>query len=247
MASPADLTILLDQGRSIAQEAAASLKADNSRRVTQELRRDVKIVADQRLHEIILKSLQEKSSYPVLSEEGRMIPFEEINSSYYWIVDPVDGSLNFSRQIPLCCISIGLWKGMEPVLGVIYDFNRDELFSGLVGNGAWLNGYSIQVSPIQADSEKILCTGFPVATNFSLEGLTSFIKQIQNYKKVRLLGSAALSLAYVASGRVDAYQENSIALWDVGAGLALVKAAGGHINYRQTQTAMRFAVKAWNI
>ena len=77
--------------------------------------------------------------------------------------------------------------------------------------------------------EAILCTGFPINTDFSEEGITKFVKQIQVYKKIRLLGSAALSLAYVACGRVDAYMEDNIMLWDVGAGCAIVKAAGGEI------------------
>jgi myo-inositol-1(or 4)-monophosphatase len=161
-------------------------------------------------------------------------------------VDPLDGSLNFSRDIPLFCISIALWKEMRPLLGVVYDCNHDEMFTGLVSEGAWLNGTPIQVTNTVKKSEAVLCTGFPVSTDFSENALLTFVRSIQAYKKVRLLGSAALSLAYVASGRADIYNENDIAIWDVAAGISIVEAAGGVVNFRQSEVENRLIVKAGN-
>ena len=103
---------------------------------------------------------------------------------YLWIVDPLDGSLNFSQGIPFYCISIALFKGFEPILGVIFDFERKELFSGLVGEGAWLNEKSIKPSDTTEKNKAILCTGFPFRTNFSEEKLSRFVKQIKDYKKI---------------------------------------------------------------
>jgi myo-inositol-1(or 4)-monophosphatase len=135
---------------------------------------------------------------------------------------------------------------MEPLLGVVYDFNRDEMFTGLVTEGAWLNGMPIKVSDVVEESKAVLCTGFPISTDFSELALLNFVKDIQSYRKVRLIGSAALSLAYVASGRVDAYQENDIAIWDVAAGIAIVKAAGGVAHFRPSKVENKLIVKAGN-
>ncbi|MBP7507940.1 MAG: hypothetical protein KA807_08970 [Prolixibacteraceae bacterium] len=186
--------------------------------------RDIKIKADNASEDIIVGCLKKASEFSILSEESSMI--DRGNHEFIWIVDPLDGSLNFSRGIPLCCISIGLWRDMEPLLGVVYDFYRDELFAGIAGKGAWLNGEKISPSAINKRESAILCTGFPVNTDFSTERLMPFIQMIQNYKKVRLLGSAALSLSYVASGKTDAYVENDIMIWDVAGGLAIASGAG---------------------
>lgn len=189
--------------------------------------RDVKLEADRIAEERILEVLRDASPFDVLAEEGGMHPGSDPDSGLRWIVDPLDGSLNFLRGIPFCCVSVGLWRDNEPLLGVVHDFNRNEIFTGIVGEGAYLNGNEIRVSQVTEPRKATLCTGFPAATDFSADALGQFVDKVQNYKKVRLFGSAALSLAYVAAGRVDAYRERDIRIWDVAAGLALVKAAGG--------------------
>jgi fructose-1,6-bisphosphatase/inositol monophosphatase family enzyme len=189
--------------------------------------RDVKLEADRAAEERILEVLRGASPFEVLAEEGGTRPGSDPDSGLRWIVDPLDGSMNFLRGIPLCCVSVGLWRCNEPLLGVVYDFNRDEIFTGIVGEGAYLNGNKIRVSQVKESRHATLCTGFPAATDFSADALGRFVAKVQDYKKVRLFGSAALSLAYVAAGRVDAYRERDIRIWDVAAGLALVMAAGG--------------------
>lgn len=241
-----DLRRYLDLAVEVARDASLSISPDSDKNIVANLERDVKLEGDIRLNQLIVRQLQERSPYPVLSEEEGFSKEKVDNKEYIWIVDPLDGSLNFSRNIPLSCISIALWREMQPLLGVIYDFNRDEMFTGLVAEGAWLNGMPIKVGDVVRENEVVLCTGFPVSTDFTESALLNFVKDIQSYRKVRLLGSAALSLAYVASGRVDAYQENDIAIWDVAAGIAIVKAAGGVAHFRPSKITSRLIVRAAN-
>lgn len=197
--------------------------------VDSERGRDIKLRADRASEKIIIDHLKDNSHFSILSEESGHLKRNE--SGLTWIVDPLDGSLNYSRGIPLCCVSVGLWKDDAPLLGAIYDFYRSELFAGIIGKGAWLNEEEIFVSAQKEQKNSVLCTGFPVSTDFSTESVMAFTKKIQQYKKVRLMGSAALSLAYVAVGRADTYIENDIKIWDVAAGIALVIAAGGAVDH----------------
>ena len=234
---------LLLVAEEVAKEAGALLTAEQ-RRVQQNLKRDVKVAADRLLHEFLVERLA-VTGIPVFSEEGDPGP-ETDPTELRWILDPLDGSVNFSRGIPLFCVSIGLWSGTEPILGIVHDPLRAETYSGLVGAGALMNGDVIAVSTRATRSEAILCTGFPVATDFSTEALSGFVTRVQSFKKVRLLGSAALSLAFVASGRADAYVEDGIALWDVAGGLALVRAAGGAFRTARYGNDARLSVIAAN-
>ena len=224
------LPLLLELAKKSAKKAGINLIKQKklARQIYQFHPRDVKIKGDVISESIIIDSLLKYSSFPILSEEKGIIGKMD-KEQHLWIVDPLDGSLNFSQEIPMYCISIALFKENKPILGVIFDFERKELFSGVVGEGAWLNGNRIKTSETTKKNEAILCTGFPISNNFSEKGITRFVKQIKSYKKVRLLGSAALSLAYVACGRADIYFEDNIMIWDVGAGCAIVKAAGGKI------------------
>jgi len=218
---------------SVAEEAiqtAGTLLQYYKAKVIKSFGKDIKIDADKDAHEIISKILR-KTGIWILSEEDDAHDF---NKDFQWIIDPLDGSLNFFRRIPICAVSIGLFENREPLLGVVYDFNREEMFSGIVGEGAWLNGKDIFVSKIREKREAIIMTGFPSYTDYSRDALEKYISLVQSFKKVRLIGSAALSLAYVASGRADAYCEKDIKIWDVAAGLALIKAAGG--DYKATKT-----------
>ncbi len=243
-----ELKHLLSLASDIALETVNNCMPEmqKTKKVNVDLLRDVKIEADDRFEKIIIENLIMHSKYSILSEESGFIRAKEEDTDYYWIVDPLDGSLNYSRGIPICCISIALWKDMEPILGVVYDFNRNEMFTGIVGKGAWLNGAPIRVSEVAEEKSAVLCTGFPVHTNFSKESLTEFVEDIQKYKKIRLFGSAALSLAYVSCGRVDYYCENDIKIWDVAAGLALVKAANGIIQFSYSEPKHTLKVRASN-
>lgn len=237
-------SLALDAAKNAAQNILKTAK--DAKAVTLDLVRDVKVEADRKLEGSIIESLNLKSGYSIISEEKGVLQGTSPERDLRWIIDPLDGSLNFSRGIPFSCISIGLWKGIEPILGVVYDFNRDEAFSGIVGVGAWLNGNPISASRVADKTKAVLCTGFPAGTDFSKASLSKFIEDIRNFKKVRLLGSAALSLAYVSCGRADFYHENDIKIWDVAGGLALVRAAGGAIQFAPSQDECTLNVSASN-
>jgi myo-inositol-1(or 4)-monophosphatase len=207
--------------------------------------RDIKLQADLLAERMILDILRRETSYPILSEEqGADSNFS--TSDYYWVVDPLDGTFNFSRRLPFCAVSIGLWKVNEPISGVIHEFITGRTFSGVVGEGSWVDGLRLSVSGTERIDRAVVLTGFPSDRSFSTESLGAFVKKAQAYKKVRLIGSAALSLAYVASGLADLYHEEDIFIWDVAAGLALVKAAGGQYRMEPGRSRWQFNVLATN-
>ncbi|MGB6976481.1 MAG: inositol monophosphatase family protein [Gammaproteobacteria bacterium] len=195
------------------------------RQIVAEQDRDVKVKADRLSEELILSQLQTMTPFPVLTEEAGW--HEGSNAEYIWVIDPLDGSFNYQQGIPFCCVAISLVKGNEPLLGVIYDFNHNELFSANIAQGAWLNDRPIRVSQCKELRSSVLNTGFPARQDFSVTVMQQFTHNLQRWRKVRMLGSAALALAYVAVGRAEAYQEQGTLFWDVAAGCALVKAAGG--------------------
>ncbi len=214
----------------------------NKTSVNLEKGRDIKIRADLDSECIILDMLRKNSRFSILSEEYGI--FEGEKNGLIWIVDPLDGSFNYARGIPLSCVSIGLWQENNPVLGVVYEFNRGELFSAITGEKAWLNKKEIRVSRVSGKKNAVICTGFPISTDFSSKSVLEFVKNVQGYKKIRLLGTAALCCAYVSCGRADIYMEKDIRIWDVAAGIALVKAAGGKVEYLPTGKENVYNVKA---
>lgn len=225
----------LELAQETARLAGTRLAKDQAgeRSVLSSVGKDIKLQADRDSEAIILEHLA-TSDYPVLAEESGQHGVIETGEPY-WVVDPLDGSLNFKREIPFCCLAIALCQGETPLLGVIHDFNRDELFSGAVGEGASMNGRPIHVSGTRETGQAVLCTGFPTKRDYSGPVLEEFVAQVQQFKKIRMLGSAAMMLTYVACGRVDAYAEDDIMLWDVAAGVALVRAAGGWADLRPSE------------
>lgn len=202
-----------------------------NKKINTESMRDIKIAADFESEQIIIDYLKEKTNFSILSEEQGLVLGDEQHLT--WIVDPLDGSLNYARGIPFSCVSIGLWQGESPLLGVVYEFRRSELFWGIVEKGAWLNDSPLKLSSIRQKEKAVLCTGFPANTDFSEEGIRRFIENIRSYKKVRLLGSAALSIVYVACGRTDAYYEQDIMLWDVAGAIPILLGAKGKLRMRK--------------
>ena len=190
--------------------------------------RDIKLKADIESELAIKKYLETYSEFPILGEESGANM--ELGNTF-WIVDPLDGTSNYSRDFPICCISIALMYENEIVLGLINDFNRNDIYESTINTKAKLNGIEIQVSSVDDLSKATLTTGFPAKGNFDQEFIKGFSENLLKWKKVRMIGSAAMSLAYVASGRFDQYQERGIFLWDVAAGLSLIRSAGGKFSY----------------
>ncbi|MEM8636523.1 MAG: inositol monophosphatase family protein [Pseudomonadota bacterium] len=187
--------------------------------------RDIKLAADRAAEAAILDILKSGSDIPILAEESGHHSGAE--DGHLWVVDPLDGSANYNREIPLCAVSIGLLRGDEPILGAIYDFNANGTYLGGEGIPATLNGQAISVSDVSAKDKAVLATGLPVQGDFSPEGLGKMAAGFADWKKVRMLGTSTMASAYVAAGRLDRYAESGTRLWDVAAGMAIVRAAGG--------------------
>ena len=223
----------IDFSRELTIAKKAALKAgnflrknkDNLNKTISSTDRDIKLQADIEAEKIIKDIINDGSSFGILAEESGISSDESYKN--LWVVDPLDGTANYSRSIPLCCVSIAMLSDAKPVLGVIYDFNNDELYEGSINTSACLNGQAITVSTTKISQEGILVTGLPNDTDYSDEAMTEMIKNFQNWRKVRMIGSAALASVYVASGKADLYIENKSYLWDIAAGAAIVNAAGG--------------------
>lgn len=177
-------------------------------------------------------------------EIKRLFPHDAINGEEYgekaqdsqgverkWLVDPIDGTTNFSKGIPIYCVSIGFQVDGQTVVGAIYDPNRDELFSAHKGHGAWLNGRKMQVSDEPNLDHAIVVTGFPpIKEGTTFEQIIAKMTRVAaSSRGLRRFGSAALDLAHVAAGRVDAFWEYSLNPWDTAAGYLMVQEAGGTV------------------
>lgn len=192
--------------------------------------KDIKLSSDKYSEKMILDILKD-THIPVLSEECGRIGAAE--SAYCWIIDPLDGTANYWKGLQeLCCVSVALWNGLQPVLGVVYRFSAGELYYGVAGDGAYVNGAPIHTSDVQNTGQAILATGFPVYRDYGTQSLTAFVKQVQNFKKIRMLGTAAMMGTFVACGKLDAYMEDEIMIWDIAAAAALVQAAGGTVQVK---------------
>jgi myo-inositol-1(or 4)-monophosphatase len=171
-----------------------------------------------------------RKNYPdhhILTEEsGDLVQ----DSSYKWIIDPIDGTVNFAHRIPICCISIAVEHHKKMVLGAIYNPYIDELFVAEKGKGATLNQRSISVSKKEKVINACMVTGFPYTYLDEPNGpLQVFERFIRRGIPVRRLGSAAIDLAWVACGRFDAFYEHQLQAWDSAAGFLLVEEAGGKV------------------
>ncbi len=149
-------------------------------------------------------------------------------SAWQWMVDPLDGTINYIHRFPMFCVSIALARFGKPEVGVVYDPVREELFTARRGQGARLNGRKIRVSSNNNFRESMLATGFPLRAKARLNAyLESFRRIFLETGSIRRAGSAALDLAYTACGRFDGFWEMSLASWDTAAGSLLVEEAGG--------------------
>jgi myo-inositol-1(or 4)-monophosphatase len=168
-------------------------------------------------------------AYPdhaILAEESG----HTYGSDYCWVIDPIDGTTNFIHGFPQFAISIAMLYKNHLEIGLVYDPMRNELFTAASGKGAHLNNTRMRVSGIKQLSEALIGTGFPIRDTSGLKAyLNTFEKVLLQSSGVRRAGSAALDLAYVAAGRLDAFWEGGLAKWDIAAGALLIKEAGGMI------------------
>lgn len=163
-----------------------------------------------------------------IAEEGTA---KDSGEQYIWIVDPLDGTTNFTHGLPVYSISVALMKDKELMVGIVHELNHDEMFTATKGQGAFCNGKPIAVSERPLLSQSLLATGFPY---YNFEGVDNYLKIIRNFLHsthgLRRMGSAAVDLVYVACGRFEGFYEYNLKPWDVAAGALIVKEAGGHVS-----------------
>ena len=222
-----NLNELKDLAISAARQAGGFLNQNKleKKEVYQEEGRDIKLIIDQDTEKLIRSSL-EKTNIPILGEEYG----GEMSNERYWVIDPIDGTANYFRGLNECCVSIALMEGNEALIGVIYNFNNDQMYTAIKDHGAFLNNTKITVSDVALKSKASITTGFPASE--TIESSMNFLENLKDWKKVRMFGSAALSCAYVASGKCDYYAEKGVYLWDIAAGICLVKEAGGSVDFK---------------
>jgi len=222
----------------IAREAGARLREFFAQGVATEYKGDVDLVtvADRTVERLIRERLG--AAFPghgIYGEEGTR---ERLDSEYRWYVDPLDGTTNFAHGFPQFAVSLGLEQRPAGtaadedgtlVAGVIYDPTRDETFAAERGEGAWVNGRRMQVSGAESLAEALLATGFPSRKRHASPNVHFYHEFTLRSHGVRRAGSAALDLAYVASGRLDAFWEFNLNPWDTAAGILLVEEAGGRV------------------
>lgn len=171
-----------------------------------------------------------KKTYPdhhILTEESGDLPQQ---SEYKWIIDPIDGTINFAHGIPINCISVAVEKSGEMILGMVYNPHMNELFFAERGGGATLNGKPIKVSSETDAMKSCLVTGFPYTYIHEQNGpLQVFERLITEGVPVRRLGAAAIDLCWVACGRLDGFYEHRLQPWDSAAGFLIVEEAGGKV------------------
>ena len=183
---------------------------------------------DEAAEEAIIKILRETyPSHGILAEESGK---HGTDAEYVWVIDPLDGTTNFLHGFPQYCVSIGLLHKCKPTQAVVYDPNRNELFTASKGVGAYLNDRRIRVTRTDKLEDALMATGFPFR---EVEHLDQYLTMFKNVTKatsgIRRPGAAALDLAWVACGRVDGFWEIGLSPWDMAAGALLVREAGGLI------------------
>jgi myo-inositol-1(or 4)-monophosphatase len=220
----------LETAIEIAREAGALLANYFERRVRFELKGEFDLVteADRASERLVVERLRSHfPSHGIVAEEGGG---HQSPSEYRWYVDPLDGTTNFAHGFPMFNVTLGLERAGEGVAGVVYDPLRQEMFAAELGAGAYLNGKRARVSTSPSLGESLSSTGFPSRKRSQDVNVHFFYQVAMASHGVRRTGSAAMDLAYVASGRLDLFWEFGLKPWDMAAGTLLVREAGGRVS-----------------
>jgi myo-inositol-1(or 4)-monophosphatase len=227
-----------------------------SKRAQSVTQHDIKLELDVRCQRLIEQAL--RRSFPevaLLGEEGVV---GRADAEYRWVVDPIDGTVNFAYGIPHACVSIALQgriqgagpadypDGYNTLLGVVYDPFSDELWTALRGQAARLNGKIIRVSQRRKLREAVVSIGFTKSRESLAATLPYFNSLVHRVRKIRMMGAAALGLTYVACGRFDAYIEREIRIWDIAAGGLIIECAGGEFWHQSLPGEHRYRATASN-
>ncbi len=215
------------------------------KQVDEALLHDIKLRLDKESQRLITDYLL--AAFPesaILGEEGN----EGCESAdFQWIVDPIDGTVNYFYGIPIFCVSIALQHHGQLVLGCVYDPMQQECFTAIAGMHPSLNGREIAVSTRDKMNEAVVFIGHGTHDGSGEAGIRQFAHISRQVRKIRILGSAALTLCYIAAGRFDAYVEARINLWDFAAARVILEAAGGCLEFTpQSEDGINGSIFAWN-
>ena len=208
-----------------------------------DIKLELDVMSQNLISEVILNDFPDHS---IIGEEGDSLSNQ---SEYHWVVDPIDGTVNYFYGIPHFCVSIALKKATEDkwLVGVIYDPMMDELWAVEDGQEPTLNGRPISTSQRSKMSDAVVTVGFSKSKEALDAGFERYRNISTSVRKSRMMGSAALALAYIACGRLDAYIEDVISLWDIAAGKLLVEAAGGKVDLIESKiTKGKLSICSWN-
>ncbi|MFC2176724.1 inositol monophosphatase family protein [Bacteroidota bacterium] len=227
-----NLPYLTNQACQIAKQAGAFILNERSTFSAQKVEikghNDFVSYVDKQTEELIVAGL--KPLIPTagfITEEGTE---KTDDNPLKWIIDPLDGTTNFIHGVPCFAVSIALVSNKEPIIGVVYEINQNEMFSTWKNGGAFLNGNPISVSKTTTVADALLGTGFPYYDYHLIDPYLKLFRHLMQHSRgLRRPGSAATDLAYTAAGRFDAFYEYSLSPWDVAAGVLLVKEAGGTV------------------
>ena len=191
---------------------------------------DFVTASDKKVEKIIISELEKaRPNYSILSEE--MGEIKNSDQEFRWVIDPIDGTLNFLHGIPHFAISIGLEKNGEIICGTIFDPIKNEMFVGEKGKGSYLNNQRIRVSARSKLKDSVIFTGGPKFSSINKEKILDEYVKISSKVviPIRKLGSASLDMAYVAAGRCEGFWQRNLNYWDIAAGIIIIKEAGGII------------------
>jgi myo-inositol-1(or 4)-monophosphatase len=221
------LASYLETAAEIAREAGAIVTNFGERKIGFELKgeHDLVTAADRASEALIVERLRSHfPSHGIVAEEGGG---NESSSEFRWYVDPLDGTTNFAHGFPAYNVTLGLEQAGEMIAGVVFDPLRNEMFAAERGAGAYLNNHRIHVSKAPRIESSLVATGFPARKRHENVNVHFYYQLAMMSHGVRRAGSAALDLAYVACGRLDAFWEFSLNPWDIAAGVLLIREAGG--------------------
>jgi len=234
---PPNITAAARCAKDVAHKVGVFLKSQlrTPKHINLQTAHDIKLELDNRSQAMIERGLRKGFPHvPFLGEEGEV---GDTTGEWRWVVDPIDGTVNFSRGIPHACVSIALqqrradatghWADYDSVIGVVYDPFLDEMWTARAGGKAKLNGRAIHVSETSKLETSIVSIGFSKSRTTIKKNLPLFARLYQRVLKVRLMGSAALALTWTAAGRLDAYRQLGVYLWDIAAGGLILECAGG--------------------
>ena len=233
MPSSNETRAVLDLAVRLAREAGAIQRERYETKLEIETKSssiDLVTEVDRACEDLIVTAIEkERPADAILAEEGGAR--ERPGAAWHWVIDPLDGTVNFAHGYPCFCVSIGVEHEGSREVGVVYDATRDELFRATRGGGAWLGDRRLRVSSETRLDRSLVATGFAYDIHAQSGNEAAFFAHmLRSVRGLRRDGSAALDLCYVAAGRFDAYWEHRLHPWDVAAGLLIVEEAGGRVS-----------------